>query len=132
MNIIIGKFDPSKEDLIKEASHREWNVGNNDWYSTCLTDGEEGVECCSEGVLCGGETEEEFAERLSKAVWRANGGYCVVNVVAVCLEYLPGEEYQLDEDEYNTFAKSAKLPLSANSDDDDELFANSDDNDDGL
>jgi len=39
--------------------------------------------------LCGGESEEEFAERLSQAVWKANQGYCHVEVQATYLDVDP-------------------------------------------
>ena len=36
--------------------------------------------------LAGGESEEQFTERLSVAIWRANGAYCEVSVDATYLE----------------------------------------------
>ena len=50
--------------------------------------------------FAGGETEEEFTERLAVAIWRANGGYCEVIVNATFLENLPYEIHTLDEDDY--------------------------------
>ena len=48
----------------------------------------------------GGESEEEFAARVTHAVWKANGGYCEVEVTATYLEELPYTTHELDEDDY--------------------------------
>ena len=42
----------------------------------------------------------EFTERLSLAIWRANGSYCHVSVDATYLENLPYETHALDEADY--------------------------------
>ena len=47
-----------------------------------------------------GRSEEQFTERLSVAIWRANGGYCRVSVDATYLENLPYETHGLDESDY--------------------------------
>ena len=60
----------------------------------------ETMHASAQGNLCGGESEEEFTERLSLAVWRANGGYCSVTVDATYLENLPYETHTLDEADY--------------------------------
>jgi hypothetical protein len=44
--------------------------------------------------------EEEFTERLSVAIWRANGAYCEVTVNATYLENLPYETHCLNEADY--------------------------------
>jgi hypothetical protein len=51
--------------------------------------------------LCGGESEEQFTERLSVAIWRANGEFCEVVVNATYLEELPYESHTLDQDDYD-------------------------------
>lgn len=66
-----------------------------DWY-----DQEETLTASAEGSLCGGESEEKFTERLSLAIWRANGAYCDVTVRATYLEELPYETHCLDEADY--------------------------------
>jgi hypothetical protein len=44
---------------------------------------------------------QEFTERLTVAIWRANGSYCGVLVTAAYLEIEPPtEEHQLDESDY--------------------------------
>ena len=58
------------------------------------------VIATAEGNLCGGENEHEFADRLARAIWKANGGYCYVAVRATNLENMPYETYSYDEDDY--------------------------------
>lgn len=61
-----------------------------------------------DGQLCGGESEDEFAERITKAIWQANGQFCSVEVCATYLEDLPCEQYQLDRDDYDRLRKAAR------------------------
>ena len=58
-----------------------------------------------EASLCGGESEEQFTERLSLAVWKANGEFCEVTINATYLENLPYEIHSLDEDDYERLMK---------------------------
>ena len=53
--------------------------------------------------LCGGESEQEFADRLSHAVWGALGEYHPIEITATYLENLPYETYTRSEDDYNEF-----------------------------
>ena len=46
------------------------------------------------------KAKKQFTERLSLAIWRANGGYCHVSVDATYLENLPYETHALDEADY--------------------------------
>lgn len=51
--------------------------------------------------LCGGESEEQFADRISKSIWKALGKYHPICVTETYLEDLPYEMYSKDEDDYN-------------------------------
>ena len=75
MSVEIIGFRPDRTDAIEAAANQEWNFA--DWFIS-----EETLFASAEGSLCGGESEEDFAERLSLAVWRANGEYCDVTVNA--------------------------------------------------
>lgn len=55
------------------------------------------------GCLYGGESEEEFLERVSTAVWETNGGYCEVTLETACLEYVPRETHETTKDMYETW-----------------------------
>ena len=81
-------------NAVREAAEDAWEFG--DWYFN-----EAGVLMASgSGNLCAGETEEEFAERMAKAIWAANGDYCKVEVNAAYLEELSYETHCLEEHDY--------------------------------
>jgi len=105
MVVRIHGFDQQRTDRIKGAACDEWEFDNWNFHVGNLT-------ASADGKLCSGETEEAFAERLTKAVWAGNGGYCAVEVHATYLEELPYESHCLDEDDYarllSTATKSAE------------------------
>ncbi len=93
MSVEVSGHRPEAIDAIKDAGTSEWPF--DDWTEV---DGK--LSACGEGLLGGGETEREFTERLSVAIWRANGAYCEVSVNATYLEDLPTDTHSLDEDNY--------------------------------
>ena len=86
---------PERIDAVKSAAEAEWSF--EDW----VLGGEDVLTAAADGSLCGGETEEEFAQRLAKAVWAANGAFCEVEVHATYLEDLPCETHCFDQDDYH-------------------------------
>jgi len=94
MGVEIMGHDAEKESQIKQAAEQEWPF--SDWWSS----GEGDLRASAESALCGGESEEQFTERLSVAIWRANGGFCEVVVNATYLEDLPYEIHSLDQNDY--------------------------------
>ena len=93
MSVEVAGHDPAKVAQIEEAAEGEWPF--DDWY-----DSGENLTASAQANLSGGEGEEEFADRLAVAIWRANGGYCRVSVDATYLENLPYETHALDEEDY--------------------------------
>jgi len=59
------------------------------------------------GNLFAGETEEEFANELTRAIWKANGAFCDVTVRLLHLDDLPFNVIELGEDDYAEWIKSA-------------------------
>ena len=89
-------------DAVKEAAEVEWPF--EDWSL-----GVEGaLTAAAEDSLCGGETDEEFALRLARAVWVANGAFCAVEVSATYLENLPYETYCFDQGDYHRLTATPK------------------------
>ena len=88
-------------DTIKQAAEDEWA------FDAWFLDDDGVLTASADERLCGGETEEEFAQRLAKAIWEANGDYCRVGVDATCLEDLPYETYCLEEDDYQRLVSPA-------------------------
>ena len=102
MAVEIRGFRPEALEAIKAAVGEEWDFG--EWYE--IPD-EKLVHSDGDGTLAGGESEAEFAERLAKAIWRANRAYCEVTVHATYMEDLPYETYSLTEEDYERLTTTA-------------------------
>jgi hypothetical protein len=91
MTVEISGHDSEKEDHIKKAAEGVWPFSS--WWSS----GGGNMQASASDWLCGGESEEQFTERLSVAIWQVNGGFCEVLVDSTYLENLPYETHVLDE-----------------------------------
>lgn len=100
MHAEIAGGRPDRIDAIKVAAEEEWPF--DDWNEFEGT-----LAASAEDNLCGGESEEEFTERLSLAIWKANGEYCDVSVTAYYLEELPYELRCLNEEDYERLLKAS-------------------------
>jgi len=100
MIITVSARALGRKDAIEEAARAEWDFG--DCY-----EGEDSMTLSGDGCLCGGESEDEFAQRITKAIWQTNGQFCSVEVCATYLESLPYETYQLDKDDYDRLLATA-------------------------
>jgi hypothetical protein len=117
MAVEISGYDPDKASEIQAAAEREWPF--SDWWLAGNEDeSEPKMQASAEHSLAGGESEEEFTERLSLAIWRANGGFCEVVVSATFLENLPYEIHTLDEDDYERLMKANTGEMSHENDTD--------------
>ena len=92
MTIEVEDHDPERTDAVQDAACGEWPF--EDWYEHPGR-----LSANGRSQLCGGESEESFAHRLARAVFKANGGPCAVSVHTTCLEYLPYETYSFDADD---------------------------------
>lgn len=82
MQIWVKDHDVSKINVIEHAIQETWAVdtcGDTEWIG--------------DGYLCGGESEDEFAERIKNIIWEANGAPCVVELAATYLEAPPPCEW---------------------------------------
>ena len=93
MSVRISNHDPAMADAIIETAEEEWPFGG-------LTDNGTSLSGYGEDNLIAGCSEKDFVEQFTAAIWRANGAYCDVKVVATYLEDLPNESYQLDKADY--------------------------------
>lgn len=101
MTIAIIGANSEQIKAVKQAAKAVWPF--DDWF----LDIDNRLTASADASLCGGETEEEFAERLAKAIWAANGDYCQVEVNATYLETLPYESYCFDEEDYGRLAEAS-------------------------
>jgi len=108
MSVVVGlKPEDNKEvvEKIKAALAEIWPEfgGDLEVWPSQLTDSDEQIPALhgyGDGNLCGGMSEEEFTDQLAEAVWKAAGGYRIIDVGCTCLEDLPVEHHCPDEDDY--------------------------------
>lgn len=91
-----------KSKVIQEAIRKETGLPSLSWDDS---EGIPGVSVPSTTAieqlgLVQGEDEEEFADRVTIAAWKANGSWLPITVKATYLEELPYETYSRGEDEY--------------------------------
>ena len=109
---IYVRLEPSDNaKAVVHAIKHEWNV-DEEWVDRDRHENTITVGCMGEDRLFGTESEEEFAERVAKAIWRAVGGFRTVEVDAVFLdEPPPTRRYTVDK---NVFMKEhPSLPVPA-------------------
>jgi len=109
MQIAIKGHNLDKADEIHEAVNCIWP--GDDWHDSRRWNAEDTdpeIGGYAENNLCGGESEEDFAIRVTEAVWKVNGGFCKVTINATYLEQLPYETYEADEDDYKRFLENQK------------------------
>jgi hypothetical protein len=102
MAIDVSGLDKKRGKKILKALKKEWNIDIFDLRNDTAS-------LSGQGNLTGGESEDEFAERTTRAVWTANRGYCAVRVKATYLEDLPCETYSFGRKEYREFMKNQKM-----------------------
>ena len=102
MDVHFHRANPDRVDAIKQAAAEEWPF--EDWYAVEYPDTPTSFGSNDQDNLCGGESDKEFATRLARAIWEANGGYCEIEILATYLETIPCETYSFDEDEYEELA----------------------------
>lgn len=93
MDVVIRDVLPSDVRAVKSAAQDVWEFQN--WYY-------HNRELSAFGVstLTGGESEDEFADRLAETIWDVIDKFCTVEVKAFYLENLPCEDHVRGADEY--------------------------------
>jgi len=104
MALTVRGIDPKKCRQVQKAAREEW-PGFDDWHVQHL-EGATILTASGEGSLCGGESEEDFADRLAHAVWAAHGTCCEVEVAATYLEEQPYEAHIRGEACFAEFIRS--------------------------
>ena len=103
MMVIVTEPNFDRTAAIQQAAAGQWDF--DDWHQ----DGGQ-LFGYGDGRLCGGETEEEFADRLAKAIWDANGGFCEIEVRTTYLDDLPQVDYCRSEDDYDRLMEAKPAP----------------------
>ena len=116
MSVAVSGHNPAKVAEIQSMAELEWPFG--EWW---FGDGTATMHASGQDSLCGGETEEEFTERLTLEIWRANGGYCRVSVDATYLESIPYETHELNEADYARLTQGKHDQDTGTSQDEDDI-----------
>jgi hypothetical protein len=104
MRVEVDKCSARRVESVIKACCGEWDfrdIGSRRELKDVVVRGN------GEGNLGGGESEEEFADRLCAAIWKANKGYCPVTVTATYLEDLPFEMHERKRNHYEAWLKKA-------------------------
>lgn len=109
MSLQISGFRKNRKSAIEQACSDEWDFREEDFFAG-TRDQTLCLEVSSTGNLSGGEGEDEFASRIAKAIWKANGAFCPIVVDATYLEELPYERYSMGEQEYTKAMKTKQHP----------------------
>jgi len=102
MTVEIKDYKARNLNKIVRTCRKEWNFAPDDFIrerTDPLKKRYNKLVATAQGSLCLGEKEQEFADRLVRAIWKANGGYCYVEVHATYLENLPYDTYTYGEDD---------------------------------
>ena len=94
MFVRISGANPDRTEAVQQAAEGEWPFDT--WHESAGV-----LTSCGDGQLGGGECDDEFAQRLAKAIWAANGGFCQVEVSSTYLDDLPYESFCFDESNYD-------------------------------
>lgn len=100
MRVQVTDFKKSRLNRIEKACIEEWSFDSETFSVEVDSKNVRTLTGNGTDSLCGGESEEEFADRLARAVWKANGSYCEVEVQALYLEELPYEQHVREENDY--------------------------------
>jgi hypothetical protein len=97
MGFIVKNISEDEAAIVEEVIENEWGSLEETGFFDDLQNEWSGY---SNGNLTGGESEEEFAARISRAIWEKLGRFVPINIEASYLEDPPTETHFLDEDDY--------------------------------
>jgi len=118
MQVQIEDPKPEKVEAIKMAMAEFWEFPVGEWQERDAETMERAkigpqMWVSMDGHLTGGDEEGKFAAELAEEVWKANGAYCEVSVIATYLEDPPCERYTADESDYEEWEEKNADKASA-------------------
>jgi hypothetical protein len=109
MEVVVEGHKPESEQAIIGAASNEWDFGIWEHHPDSINGYGESYLYFDEGDDVGEEeVEDDFAERFTHAIWRANGAYCIVEIKCTIL-YSPFHTYELDEEDYEWFVNESGI-----------------------
>ena len=104
MQVTIRRFDPQRQQNIEDICCFEFPFESLEIQPF---DEESTMIGTTVGDLSCGLSEEQFSERLTKAIWSANEQYCPVTVRLLYLNALPYNAYELGKDDFQKWCRIA-------------------------
>jgi len=101
MSVSISNYNEKKSEAIEEAINGQWEF---DDFLKREHQEVNYLDASGQGYLSGGDSEEDFVEQISKAIWEANGKVCNITVNCTYLENIPFESYDMT-DKYDEIMK---------------------------
>lgn len=84
VSVDISDFNHERESQIIQAWRHEWAATSGDIYRDDVC-GVPTLHGCAFGTLYFGEGPTELEERLSNAIWQANGAVCPIEFSAILM-----------------------------------------------
>ena len=119
MTVVVEDVPVTLIKVVSEAMAKEWNFDDIVPYDVDPPGGTmRNLRGNGQDQLCGGDTDEDFTDRIAHAIWVAAKQYLAVSVDSTCLEDIPCDSYYRDEDDYDVFIEeqdnaALALPLPA-------------------
>ena len=86
LTVEIGGHQQARENEITRVCMVEWAFRNDDFYHRPTDDGKDQLlEASALGTLYASDELDDIIQRMERAIWRANGGMCHVEVRAMNL-----------------------------------------------
>lgn len=105
MSVYVSGYNEARENAINQVWRDEWST-----FRDLDSDVEGSVPTlsgCAFGSLFARDTPEDFAARLSAAMWKANAGsFCEILISSTFMEDLPTTEHVFSTEAYRTWAST--------------------------
>ena len=97
------KLQTGEADMIREALAEEWS-----WENYYEDASKTKLNLSGRDSLCGGESEEDFSARISRAIWARLGRYIPMEITCTYMENLPYRSYHPDGAHYAAWMENSK------------------------
>ena len=103
ISVWIKGFTPEKKEAIRKAAEEEWGFDHKEWREN-----EDETWNRGRDDLASDEDEESFSQELAETVWKANGGFCWVEVSTLYLDDLPYRVQEFGKEEFEELVQLRK------------------------
>lgn len=113
ISVVDAEWSEDKTAAVKDAIEEEgWPVTDS-WLDVGRSDTAYAATFVGQSNLCGGESPDEFTQRIAHVIWGVLGHYCKISVAAVYLDDPPCEHFLADEEDYERYVEQSKKETNA-------------------